>query len=77
MSDHDLSVKASNVDSWLRKGYQVKVVIEMKGAVKVQRTREAIQEALLANLEQKYRIPQEPSKDEHRLMFQLHPEKQS
>lgn len=70
-SDHDLRIKCSKISPWLTKKYNVRIIVEKKGAIAEQRPKETILKLVLKHLEGEYQQIGKEMIDENRIIFSV------
>lgn len=69
--DHDLLIKCTKINEWLAKNYNVRIIIEKKGAISEQRDKSVILGLVLQQIEGKFQQIGKELTDENRIIFSV------
>ena len=70
-SDHDLQIKCGKMIPWLQKKYNVRIIVEKKGSITEQRSKESILQLVLSQLEGYFQKVGKEIVDESRIIMNI------
>lgn len=69
--DHDLLIKCTKIKEWLAKNYNVRIIIEKKGAISEQRDKSVILGLVLQQIDGKFQQIGKELTDENRIIYSV------